>query len=246
MKLLLGGFGAVLLVACGGASPSEVTARLQGTGGESATYVGTGGSPARLGAGDASTSSGGATWPPGGYSSGGDHGAGGDVVEAGGSQGSGGAATGGTIGNGGAIAGTGGVVGTGGAGGSGGTVAAPTLYPSFIYFATCPVLDNSCPPPKSWPPGFSCDYVGMVNAAAGPPAYGDDRNGWLKCWKSPCPPTGQLPACGETGWWGNTLVQWNADSNSDGGLGYYSCGFDASRFVQKRQICCESGGVNCR
>jgi hypothetical protein len=74
-------------------------------------------------------------------------------------------------------------------------------------FATCPELDDSCPPPNHQRPTETCDYDAMANAAA------PLREGWSlyqtnTCLEEPCPePTwSTIPKCGETGRWGIGIV----------------------------------------
>lgn len=65
------------------------------------------------------------------------------------------------------------------------------LYPDV---ATCPELDDSCPPPNRWPAGFSCDYLAMTAGVNDLVRYG-----WTRL-----SPT--IPECGVTAPWGYTLT----------------------------------------
>lgn len=73
-------------------------------------------------------------------------------------------------------------------------------------FATCPQLDNACPPPNHWPAGFSCDYAGMMASAR------DGLEGWspyqyASCSGGSCTPIPlALPACGEQGLYGMRIT----------------------------------------
>jgi hypothetical protein len=79
-------------------------------------------------------------------------------------------------------------------------------------FSECPALDNSCPPPNTWPQGFSCDYLGMFEE------YSEDE-GWRRYQYSVCPPepcsyaSSTIPDCGQQGRVGKPPISWNAGSS---------------------------------
>lgn len=73
-------------------------------------------------------------------------------------------------------------------------------------FASCPTLDNACPPPNKWPAGFSCDYRGMM-AAAGPALEGWSPYQYFSCSGGTCTPIPlPLPACGQQGLYGMRIT----------------------------------------
>lgn len=83
-------------------------------------------------------------------------------------------------------------------------------------FSKCPEFDHSCPPPNTWPQGFSCDYVGMFEE------YSED-DGWRRYQYSVCPPepcsyaSVTIPDCGQQGRVSKPPISWNV------GLSQYQC-----------------------
>lgn len=79
-------------------------------------------------------------------------------------------------------------------------------------FSQCPEFDHSCPPPNTWPQGFSCDYVGMFED------YSED-DGWRRYQYSVCPPepcsyaSVAIPACGQQGRVSKPPISWDAGNS---------------------------------
>jgi hypothetical protein len=68
---------------------------------------------------------------------------------------------------------------------------------SYRGYAECSGFDNACPPPNTWPDGFSCDYETMVTKLK-------NRSGWT--------PGHTIPACGKLGMFG-LVITWDAASS---------------------------------
>jgi hypothetical protein len=156
-------------------------------------------------------------------------GSGGSTASGGATNSGGTTASGGTTSSGGAATGgSGGAISSGGAatGGSGGTTAsggANSGTPLYTEFATCPVLDDACPPPSAWVNGFTCDYQGMLKTG--------NVEGWTHyqfqaCDACPIEWT-QIPGCGEIGDWGLHIRYEN---------GHYTCDATTPR-TTTTQVC---------
>lgn len=102
--------------------------------------------------------------------------------------------------------------------------------PEVTKFASCPTIDNACPPPNTWTGGFTCDYIGMTATGV--------SDGWSPCWtvyncdaagNCGCNPAGKIPSCGKSGTFG-VAMSWNKTAG-------YSCSMTGPSATLHRQTC---------